>query len=48
MHVGCIKIQYMNNNLHNYENIVEHFGTKICQRPVEVMHWRVCYIIGAN
>ena len=35
--------------LHNlFVNIVNTLETKICQRTVAVMHWRVCYIMGAE
>ena len=34
---------------HNlFVNIISILETKLYQRPVAVMHWRVCYIVGAD
>ena len=34
---------------HNlFVNIINILETKLHQRPVAVMHWRVCYIMGAD
>ena len=34
---------------HNlFVNIISILETKLYQRPVAVMHWRVCYIMGAD
>ena len=34
---------------HNlFVNIISILETKLHQKPVAVMHWRVCYIMGAD
>ena len=34
---------------HNlFVNIISILETKLYQRPVAVMHWRVCYIMGTD
>ena len=35
-------------NLFVFLNIISILETKLYQRPVAVMHWRVCYIMGAD